>query len=456
MSERYGCLRKLEFLRKEMERYQCDILSEMRWTALNGSEIIWLRNDTRHDADFVFLLSKRARAALLCYNPVSARLTTARFEAKPLNSSVGEIELFYKDLSMIVEKTPRRDVIIIGDDWNAKVENNNGGWERQTNNRKWTRRSSDGTTRNIIDMILMQRRWSTLVRQCQTFQGADTDSDRSLVITSIKIKLKRKVNANFQKKNDISKLNDEKIASIHRNTLEKEIKSLDRMEQLDTRVEEMTKTKQKLTLPEDENVDKKRITQEILKLVQEKRALRRDISEELEKHYKVKCDEAKKAVRMDKTKWLEDQCRNIEKYYGECETRKVCKMIRNVNKKWKPKQMAIKDKKGEVLVDRVKVLQMWTSYCYELYKETLDTDVLDNPVDELRKISPPSVENDITREEVERAVKRLKDNKSPGHGKIIGETIKHGGESLIDEIHQVCNEVWKQGKILSISIGDNT
>ncbi|XP_067122209.1 uncharacterized protein [Centruroides vittatus] len=54
---------------------------------------------------------------------------------------------------------------------------------------------------------------------------------------------------------------------------------------------------------------------------------------------------------MDKTKWLEDQRRNIEKYYGECKTREVYKMIRNVNQKCKPKQMAIKDEKGEVLVD---------------------------------------------------------------------------------------------------------
>ncbi|XP_023212715.1 uncharacterized protein LOC111615539 [Centruroides sculpturatus] len=125
-------------------------------------------------------------------------------------------------------------------------------------------------------------------------------------------------------------------------------------------------------------------------------------------------------------------------------------MIRNVNQKWKPKQMAIKDEKGEVLVDRVEVetLQRWTSYCSELYKETLDTDVLENLVAELRKIFPPSVENeyDIIRKKVERAVKWLKDNK--GHDKITGEMIKHGGESLIDEIHQVCNEVWKQGKIL--------
>ncbi|XP_067139867.1 craniofacial development protein 2-like [Centruroides vittatus] len=131
----------------------------------------------------------------------------ARLEAKPFNISViqvyaptsdsseEEIELFYKDLSMMIEKTSRRDVIIIGGDWNAKIGNNNEGWEKimgkyrygarnekgkrllefaldqglticntkfqQKNCRKW--RSSDGTTRNMIDMILIQRRWSASV-----------------------------------------------------------------------------------------------------------------------------------------------------------------------------------------------------------------------------------------------------------------------------------------------------
>ncbi|XP_067125506.1 craniofacial development protein 2-like [Centruroides vittatus] len=209
----------------------------------------------------------------------------ARFEAKPFNitviqvyapisdSSEEEIELFYKDLSMIIEEMLWRDVIIIGGDWNTKIGNNNEGWERvmdqdlmicntkfqQKNCRKWTWRSNDGTTRNMIDMILIQRRWSTSVQQCRTFQGANIDSDHSLVFANIKIKLKRKVNAHFQKKRDISRLNDEKMGSIYRDTLEK-IKTLDRMEELDTRVEEIIKAIREAieqTLPEEEKINKK-------------------------------------------------------------------------------------------------------------------------------------------------------------------------------------------------------
>ena len=53
---------------------------------------------------------------------------------------------------------------------------------QQKDCRKWTWRSNDGKTRNMIDMILIRRKWATSVQQCRTFQGADIDSDHSLVM----------------------------------------------------------------------------------------------------------------------------------------------------------------------------------------------------------------------------------------------------------------------------------
>src|SRR6218665_2036162 len=59
-----------------------------------------------------------------------------------------------------------------------------------------------------------------------------------------------------------------------------------------------------------EKIKKKWITQETLRLVEEKRELkkRRDISEDAERTYRTKSNEVRKAARKDKAKWLEDQC----------------------------------------------------------------------------------------------------------------------------------------------------
>ena len=39
-------------------------------------------------------------------------------------------------------------------------------------------------------------------------------------------------------------------------------------------------------------------------------------------------------ARADKAKWLERQCEDIEKYYGEYKTREVYQVIGDINRKW--------------------------------------------------------------------------------------------------------------------------
>src|SRR6218665_1124766 len=69
------------------------------------------------------------------------------------------------------------------------------------------------------------------------------------------------------------------------------------------------------TIPLQEKIKKKWITQETMRLGEEQRELkkRRDISEDDERTYRTKSNEVRKAARKDNAKWLEDQCRDIER-----------------------------------------------------------------------------------------------------------------------------------------------
>jgi len=50
----------------------------------------------------------------------------------------------------------------------------------------------------------------------------------------------------------------------------------------------------------------------------------------------------------------------------------------------------------------------------------------------------------ISREEIEEEVRKLKDKKSPGIDGIPAELIKTGGPALITEIHRLCNMIWQE------------
>ena len=68
----------------------------------------------------------------------------------------------------------------------------------------------------------------------------------------------------------------------------------------------------------------------------------------------------------------------------------------------------------------------------------------------MKRISPiPRDDNEevIVYEEVERAIKQLKEHKRPGEDEVTGEMIKAGGENLTKEIHRLCAQVWKEGKV---------
>jgi len=76
----------------------------------------------------VFLLSKRARKALLGYKLVSDRVMVARFQARPFNMSVvqvyaptsdgtdEQVEQFYADLETTLDDIPKKDIVALEHD----------------------------------------------------------------------------------------------------------------------------------------------------------------------------------------------------------------------------------------------------------------------------------------------------------------------------------------------------
>ena len=131
---------KLEVVKQEMARVNIDILgiSELKWTGMgefnsDGHHIYYCGQESLRRNGVAIMVNKRVRNAVLGCNLENDRMMSVRFQGKPFNIMViqvyaptsnaeeAKVEQFYEDLQDLVELTPKKDVLFIIGDWNAKV-----------------------------------------------------------------------------------------------------------------------------------------------------------------------------------------------------------------------------------------------------------------------------------------------------------------------------------------------
>ena len=162
-------------------------------------------------------------------------MISVRFQGKPFNITViqvcaptsnaeeDEAEQFYEYLQDLLELTPKKDVLFIIGDWNAKVGSqetpgvtgrfgfgiqNEAGQRliefcqentlviantffQQHKRRLYTWTSPDGRHRKSIGYILSSQRWRSSIQSPKTRPGADCGSDHELLIVKFRLKLKK-------------------------------------------------------------------------------------------------------------------------------------------------------------------------------------------------------------------------------------------------------------------------
>jgi len=131
---------KLEVVKQEMARVNVDILgiSELKWTGmgefnLDDHYIYYCGQESLRRNGVAIVVNKRVRNAVLGCNLKNDRMISVRFRGKPFNITViqvyaptsnaeeAEVEWFYEDLQDLLKLTPKKDVLFIIGDWNAKV-----------------------------------------------------------------------------------------------------------------------------------------------------------------------------------------------------------------------------------------------------------------------------------------------------------------------------------------------
>ena len=202
-----------------MARLIIDILgiSELKWTGMgefnsDNHYIYYCGQESLRRNGVTIMVNKRVRNAVLGCSIKNDRMISVHLQGKPFrvtviqiyaptsNAEGAEVEQFYEDLQDLLELTPKRDVLFIIGDWNAKVGSqetpgvtgkfglgirNEAGKRlidfcqenalviantlfQQHKRRLYTWTSRDGQHRNQIDYILCSQRWRSSIQSAKT------------------------------------------------------------------------------------------------------------------------------------------------------------------------------------------------------------------------------------------------------------------------------------------------
>ena len=150
-------------------------------------------------------------------------ITVIQVYAPTSNAEETEVERFYEDLQDLLELIPKKDVLFVIGDWNAKVGSqetpgvtgkfglgmqNEAGQRliefcqenapviantlfQQHKRRLYTWTSPDGQHRNQIDYTLCSQRCRSSIQLAKTRLGADCSSDHELLIVKFRLQLRK-------------------------------------------------------------------------------------------------------------------------------------------------------------------------------------------------------------------------------------------------------------------------
>lgn len=164
-------------------------------------------------------------------------------------------------------------------------------------------------------------------------------------------------------------------------------------------------------------------------------------TEEKESEYRQKNRTLKKEVRKSKSEMWERRCMQIESQIGGTRSTEVWRVIKSMKTNTKNKRQ-----------NTIKI-EEWKKHYENLLVENRDEYRLESETETEHAVL------DITKEEVLKALKTMKNGKAAGPGGVVVELLKNGGDILINRITSLFNicvrnrktpQIFKESQIISI------
>lgn len=158
--------------------------------------------------------------------------------------------------------------------------------------------------------------------------------------------------------------------------------------------------------------------------------------------YRNERRKVKRLMRKKKRDHLNKKLEQIEKEDSMKNIRSFYQLVKQQRRGIQVKGTLIKDKNGTNLTGNEAVRERWAEYFKELLNVEQEFIIEENIITSAElEDTPPSMS------EVEYAITRLKNNKSPGVDEITSELLKNGGPALRRELHNLMVKCWETEEI---------
>ena len=428
----------------EMKNYKLTILgiSKARWLGsgqrrLASGEMLLFSghedDDAPHTQGVALMLSKTAQGALIGWEAHGPRILAASFRTKkrsinidviqcyaPTNESESDDkDAFYDRLLAVVQDRPKKNIVILMGDFNAKIGSDNSGYEEimgkqgigemndngerfadlcattnlaiggslfpHKNIHKATWVSPDLRTENQIDHVCVSKKFRRSLQDVRVRRGADVASDHHLLVALVKLKLRRNWagDVNQRKKfntlllRDPDKLHEFKLA-LANNRFQVLQEILDEDETTIDKEWRSVKTNIKTVCQEVLGLQRRKhkewISTDSLKKIEQRREKKAILNDSRTRAEKAKAQEqyteanknVKKSIKVDKKNYADALATEAEEAARNGNMKDLYTITKKLSGKFSKPERPVKDKQGQQIADDEGQKRRWVEYFEEL------------------------------------------------------------------------------------------
>ncbi|KAI8441389.1 hypothetical protein MSG28_015004 [Choristoneura fumiferana] len=484
---------KLHILERELERCKLTItgISETHWKDSghfdSGKHTFYFSgNDKSSFSGVAIAIPKSWKNSVLGYHPINDRIISIKLSASPTPLNViqiyaptssakdEEIEDFYCQLESSVANIPKRELVLIIGDFNAKVGNTTmdtgirdivGNYGHGVRNprgerliefaadnnmaimntmfkhhprRQYTWTSPDGNYRNQIDYILVRSRWRSSITNTHTMPGADCHSDHQLLIGNLRLKLQRPRQVKTSRRMEVKDPKSLATSIEGRHVAWRADYGSDSSNSMWIAAKKYIEDAVVESQPKSSVAKRQHwMTEDTWHLVEDRRKLKASGASITELNARSAIIQT--ACRRDRNNHLGKICDELEQHSDNYQTKDLHDKVRYITRQFKPKTWAIEDSVGTTVTEIKDIVNVWKEYCKSLFFSNGVPSFTCSPRQILDR------EPNIMQDEVRAAIKHLKCNKAMGCDEIPIEVFKAMGESGVDVLFTICNKIWETG-----------